>query len=777
MKIKQKVTIAAIMLAIVPILISTILTNFIATNESNNALRELTQERLVSLRNVKKNQIEDYFSSIENQLINLADSAMIAEALDAFSISAQSYARDTGKFDKTNLRQSVKQYYDSQFIQRYELLNDAKPTISTDALLNVLDLNALALQQQYIVDNPAKLGHKDEMVQANDGSAYDLSHAKYHPFLKDFLNRFGYYDIFLVDADTGMIVYSVFKELDYATSLKNGAYADTAIGRAFREASNLTADQKVAIADYVPYLPSYESPASFMAAPINVNGIKTGVLIFQMPVDRINEIMTFQREWGKAGLGESGESYLIGPDNKLRSESRFLVEDKQGYLELLKNTNVIDEKSRHLIDLKNSALGVLPVNTEAANGALAGKEGFDILTDYRGVSVLSAYAPLNINGLNWGILAEIDESEAFEPANNLSKKLWRYGIYILLAVALISLLVAVKASSLISVPILQISHFISGVAKELDLTQRLQMKREDEIGDASKALNGMLDTMQSTMNKVTDASSEIAAASEETSVITHETSQAVQKQQSETAQVASAMTQMTATVQEVARNTSETSFATDKAAEQVDSGIKAMQKTTSLVQQLADVTENAVTSITQLKKRSLDISSVLDVINSIAEQTNLLALNAAIEAARAGEHGRGFAVVAEEVRTLASKTSASIGEITNMIDMLQQGSNHAVESMEESQKQVNDALLQANSTKESLNKIAEVISHINDMSREIASAAEEQGAVAEEINRNIVSINDMTTQTAEGTVHTSEASQELARLASELNDLVKQFRV
>lgn len=702
---------------------------------------------------------------------------MIAEALEEFSLSAQSYARDTGQFDKTNLRQSVKQYYDSQFIERYESLNDAKPPISTDALLNALDLNALALQQQYIVDNPAKLGHKDEMVQAKDGSSYDLSHAKYHPFLKDFLNRFGYYDIFLVDADTGMIVYSVFKELDYATSLKNGAYADTAIGRAFKEASNLAADQTVAIADYVPYLPSYESPASFMAAPISLNGIKKGVLIFQMPVDRINEIMTFQREWVKAGLGESGESYLIGPDNKLRSESRFLVEDKQGYLELLKNTNVIDEKSRHLIDLKNSALGVLPVNTEAANAALAGKEGFDILTDYRGVSVLSAYAPLNINGLNWGILAEIDESEAFEPANNLSNKLWRYGIYILLAVALISLLVAVKASNLISVPILQISHFISGVAKELDLTQRLQMKREDEIGDASKALNGMLDTMQSTMNKVTDASSEIAAASEETSVITHQTSQAVQKQQSETAQVASAMTQMTATVQEVARNTSETSFATDKAAEQVDSGIKAMQKTTLLVQQLADVTENAVTSITQLKKRSLDISSVLDVINSIAEQTNLLALNAAIEAARAGEHGRGFAVVAEEVRTLASKTSASIGEITNMIDMLQQGSNHAVESMEESQKQVNDALLQANSTKESLNKIAEVISHINDMSRQIASAAEEQGAVAEEINRNIVSINDMTTQTAEGTVHTSEASQELARLASVLNDLVKQFRV
>lgn len=379
--------------------------------------------------------------------------------------------------------------------------------------------------------------------------------------------------------------------------------------------------------------------------------------------------------------------------------------------------------------------------------------------------------------MNWAILAEIDESEAFAAANQLSKTLWLYGLSILVIVALIAIIFAVKASNLISGPILEISHFISGVAKELDLTARLKMSRSDEIGDASQALNNMLSTMQKTMNNVTDASSQIAAASEETSVITHQTSEAVQKQQSETTQVASAMNEMTATVQEVAKNTSDTSLATDSAAEQVDTGIVAMDKTTSLVQQLADVTETAVDSINQLKSRSMDISTVLDVINNIAEQTNLLALNAAIEAARAGEHGRGFAVVAEEVRTLASKTTDSIVEITNMIDMLQQGSNNAVESMEKSQKQVNEALTQANSTKDALRMIAEVISHINDMSRQIATAAEEQGAVAEEINRNIVSINDMTSQTAEGTVQTSEASRDLARLASSLNDLVKQFKV
>ncbi|WP_273182771.1 MULTISPECIES: methyl-accepting chemotaxis protein [Methylophaga] len=646
-----------------------------------------------------------------------------------------------------------------------------------DDVLSKLDVNGLALQQTYIVDNPAQLGEKDDMVQANDGSSYASYHAKYHPYLKDFLEKFGYYDIFLVDADTGMVVYSVFKELDYATSLKNGPYASTALGQAFKKALELGPDEQVAMVDYAPYLPSYESPASFMAAPISLNGSKKGVLIFQMPVDRINQIMTFEKKWMEAGLGDSGEAYLVGPDKRLRSESRFLVEDKAAYLEMLAETHAIDDKSRNLIERKGTALGILPVNSHGVEDALAGKSGFDIITDYRGTHVLSAFAPLDIAGLNWAILAEIDEAEAFAPANQLSNSLWLYGLSILVVVALLAVLFAVKASNLISTPILQISNFISGVAKDLDLTARLDMKRTDEIGDASKALNNMLITMQKTMNNVTDASSEIAAASEETSVITEQTSQAVQKQQSETTQVASAMNEMTATVQEVARNTSDTSMATDKAAEQVDTGIVAMDKTASLVQQLADVTETAVASINQLKKRSMDISTVLDVINNIAEQTNLLALNAAIEAARAGEHGRGFAVVAEEVRTLASKTTASIGEITNMIDMLQQGSNNAVDSMEKSQKQVNEALTQANSTKEALRMISEVISHINDMSRQIATAAEEQGAVAEEINRNIVSINDMTNQTAEGTVQTSVASKDLARLATTLNDLVKQFKV
>lgn len=202
-----------------------------------------------------------------------------------------------------------------------------------------------------------------------------------------------------------------------------------------------------------------------------------------------------------------------------------------------------------------------------------------------------------------------------------------------------------------------------------------------------------------------------------------------------------------------------------------------MQGTIAIVHDLASVIETTSSTITDLDKSTIDISGVLDVISGIAEQTNLLALNAAIEAARAGEQGRGFAVVADEVRALASRTQDATGQITKMIEQLQQGSQQAVSSMNASQKQANDAVVQANLTGDSLNTIAEVMDRINNMSTQIATAAEEQSAVVIDISRNVTSISAATEQTTDSALQTSQASNYLSGLASGLNGLVKQFKV
>ncbi|MEL0584258.1 MAG: methyl-accepting chemotaxis protein [Candidatus Thiodiazotropha sp. (ex. Lucinoma kazani)] len=237
------------------------------------------------------------------------------------------------------------------------------------------------------------------------------------------------------------------------------------------------------------------------------------------------------------------------------------------------------------------------------------------------------------------------------------------------------------------------------------------------------------------------------------------------------------MTEMSATVREVASSVSETSHAAAGVNDQASTGLQVMQDTQTQIHQLAGEIEMAADTIQQLEQYTLDIGSVLDVIKGIAEQTNLLALNAAIEAARAGEQGRGFAVVADEVRNLASKTQASTEEINQMIEKLQNGSRQAVSAMSLSKEKAGSATTQASKTGDALSTIVESIGQINDMSSQIAGAAEEQSAVAEEINKSVVQINSMTEQTSAGSKQTSIAGGNMSRLASDLQGLVDKFKV
>lgn len=312
---------------------------------------------------------------------------------------------------------------------------------------------------------------------------------------------------------------------------------------------------------------------------------------------------------------------------------------------------------------------------------------------------------------------------------------------------------------------------------EGDLTRRLQVHGKDEMGQLSASFNKFIDKIQEMVRQVSGATTQLAAAAEEMSIITSETSQGVFRQRSETEQVATAMTEMTATVQEVAGNAESAAESASEADSQAAAGRSVVNNTINSIGRLAQEVETASDVISQLEKDSEKIGAVLSVIQGIAEQTNLLALNAAIEAARAGEQGRGFAVVADEVRNLASRTQSSAGEIRQMIEALQSGARNAVTAMEAGRNQAQSSVEQADNAGQALQSIASAVKTIKDMNQQIAEAARQQGQVAEDINQSVINITHIADSSSSGTEQLAEASHDLARLSSELQALVGSFKV
>jgi len=771
MSLKSKLMISASILAAVPVIIAALTIGSMASIDSKIALESAAEARVVATRDITKGRIEDYFSTIRKQVLTLSHDPTIISAAKGFTKSFSEFKSSTA-IQSSQAKTELLDYYQTVFLPEYRKQNNDKSTDITQWIA-ALDSDSIALQYRLIVQNKNLLGEKDELVSLGDNSNYNSQHEKYHPILKEFLDQFGYYDIFIVDSDSGDIVYSVFKELDYSTSLKTGTFASSGIGKVFQQA--IQSSDETSIVDFAPYPPSYQAPASFIAAPIYNNGNKIAVLIFQMPIDVINNIMTYDQNWQSSGLGESGESYLVGSDHKSRTLSRFLIEDKIGYIDTLKKQGVETEVT-DAITSRNTNIGLQTVATPGVKKSLNGQTGFDIFPDYRGVNVLSAYSPVNIRGLDWVILTEIDEAEAFNAANMLAKRINRTSIWVTLILLSIGLAIGIWFAKKITTPIIGFSNLLQKIEKESDLTIRSDYQSKDEIGLATKSLNQMLDKFQHSLREVAASTVQIATATEETSVISSETQSNITEQQIATEQVATATNELTMTVQEVTTNISQTAESANRAYIETTSGDKILKRTISDITNFANEISSAADSIHQLEVDTSNISQVVDVIKSIADQTNLLALNAAIEAARAGEQGRGFAVVADEVRTLAGRTQESTQEINQMVEQLQSSARNSVQLINDNKDKIQQVVEHAQEAGESLVNISGSVDEINKMSTQIAVAAEEQVSVTEEVNQNLVQITAIAERTSEGSKQTSLASEDLANLAVNLNDLVKQFK-
>jgi methyl-accepting chemotaxis protein len=608
--------------------------------------------------------------------------------------------------------------------------------------------------------------HNDFNIQAD--APYDVSTSEYKRIweedssdLASYMSDYGYYDIFIICAKHGHVMYTAAKEADLGTNLSVGPYKNSGLGKMWRR---VVETKEAVFQDFEPYAPSNNEPAAFIGYPVfDDNGQLESVVALQISLDAINEIMQ-QRD----GMGKTGETYLVGQDKLMRSNS-FL--DPQGH------------------SVKASFAGNVTdngVDTLASREALNGKSGAEIIIDYNGNPVLSAYTPLHIGDTTWALMAEIDDAEVRQPIQSMVRSIFFIAIIAIILIVLCALMIA----SNIAKPLVKAVDFAK-IISEGDLTKQVAIHQKDEIGMLAKALNDMGTNLRTMFQDISSGVQTLSSVSTELSVIFNQMSANSEQTFSKTNAVAAAAKEMSMNMDSVAAASEETSVNVNmvaSAAEEMSTSIIEIatntEKTQSITETAVTQSQNASNQIDELGAAAQEVGKVTETITEISEQTNLLALNATIEAARAGEAGKGFAVVANEIKDLAKQTSEATAEIKEKISKIQDATRSSVTEITqitgvitEVSEMVSTVAVtveeQANATQEIANNVAQASQGIQEVNENVTQASSTTGKVA----ADIVEVEQAYREINASSTQVNASAEELNKLAERLSGMVNQFKV
>ena len=727
---------------------------FTAAGNAENEILKTRMEQMGSIKISKTQHIEDYFAQMKYILSSRAGSSKTVQLL--WDLDEFYAGFEDQELDLDIVRQSLVKYNKDEFLPRVNYsIKDAPNKRAPEEYLPKSD-KGLVAQYIYIAQNENPLDSK-ELLNMNKKFKNDYSdlHVQQHPIMRDILKDFGRNDIFFVNVD-GDVIYSVFKNSDYATNLIDGPYANSGLARAFKK-SQKTPKGVVAFEDVSAYEPNYNQEVAFLAMPIYFGEDNEGSIIFQLPKKKIDEIMNFNNEFDKVGLGSSGEAFLVGSDLTMRSNSRFISK--------IENQDVKEAKT---------TMGIFKIDTDSTRAAINGKSETVIGVDYHGNEVIASYSPIDVYGERWAIVVKIDKEEALSAAKSEFTSMLIYTIVFMIIIVFISIY-AIQKVIISKLETLQEATY--NLAKgEGDLTGKIVVPNGDEIYEVAENVNEFIEKVRHTVSQATSTSAhntEIAKTLLEASITmkdkADEESDIVHDVSDNGTQLQNILTDSIAQAKDTKEN--------------IDSAGSILKGVNSQIVELANDIEHRSQEelelshkLEQLSADATQVKDVLNVISDIADQTNLLALNAAIEAARAGEHGRGFAVVADEVRKLAERTQKSLSEINSTISVIVQSINDASENMSRNAKEIEVLSQSASQTELDINNSVDSIEKsIVQVDETVTGYINNSKTIELMVNKvsKIETISDENKKTID---EISDASSKLSEMTTSLNNLLQGYR-
>jgi class 3 adenylate cyclase len=472
-------------------------TGAIAYRMSVRALQQTVMNQLDGVRRSKASRMESYYRTIQSHVLTLSEDRMIIDAMREFR---KGYETLNAQPVSAGVRQALLDDYQSRFFPEMQKRHLARPR--AEDYMPVTPAGIL-LQYDYIAKNPYPPGRRRDMESSGNGSEYSRVHSKYHLPFRRIVEKFGYYDLYLIDYGTGRAVYDVNKDRDLGTSLQNGPYRQSSLAKLMRRCVATNNPDDVFFSDFEPYEAGEGEPTQWVASPIFDGNERLGILALQLSTDAIDDVLTGHREWQKDGLGQSGQSVLVGPHYRLRSNVRPFLEDPEAFLRRLKADGASDEQINRIRTYKTTILQ-LEARRPSVTAALEGKEGTVIEKSLYGPQLtLASFMPLKIDGLHWAIESRMDLEEALAPVRQMQRAFGLAGG----ALLLLAVIAALSMTDQILRPVNELVKAARRVAAG-DLSAQVESRWKDELGMLSDTFNSMTKSIREKTELIEEKSAE-----------------------------------------------------------------------------------------------------------------------------------------------------------------------------------------------------------------------------------------------------------------------------